>query len=723
MATWRRLRAFVGPWALIGLLVATVIGITVAVDPLRDQVDDRALQGSVASALYLDRDVLVTRTTRTGLIEPPDAQEQYADVLAALPPHLADVVSESWVYQRTEISQVEGFGASLAGDGVTSEPAGFAPVISLHTQSAFDAETRLIDGRAPDTASSGVLEVMVEEQVAEVLGVDVGSEYVLQAGRIGIGPDEVDGPRALPVRVVGSYTPIDAEAAAWDHAPLLVESQLTAIIQEQGGDQPRAVRAGLRTDAAGILLLSREAMTTHFAPETVVRLRLDPQRLDAAWAAEAEAAIARLSGEPALFHARVRTGLVDIIDRFSERSEATRALVDLLVAATLGAGLGALVAASGLLIERRRREIRLVRARGARLSRIAGRLAMEAVPVVLLAVAAGWVMHRPALDLVAARWADLGDVPTSLSATSLLSSAGVVLIGLLAVPVAAVTVARRRTTDRARGVTRHRPTLARVTIEAGTVLLALLGVVALRQRGLTGPEPDTYLSAVPLLVAVATGMLVLRVYPWPLRALEPLVRRRRGAVGFLAVTRAGRSVASGTWTLLVLVVAAALVGFSGAMLRAMDTQPGSDGAREETAAFHDGLILLFGGGVLTGMATGILAAGLLVVMPAAGRASELRLLRELGLPQRQARSLLLLEVLPPVVVAAAVGLAIGVATPALLGPALGLQSLLGVAAPAVAISPAIVASFGVVLVVLVSVGVVLTAARRPSRPGEGLLDP
>ena len=714
MATWRRFRAFFGPWLLIGLLVATLLGITVVVDALRHHLDDRALRESVASASYLDRDLLVTRTTRTGLVEPPDAQEQYADVLAALPATLDDVMSESWVYQHTEISQLEGFGASLVGEGVTSEPAGFAPVISLHTQSGFDAETRLIDGRSPDTASSDVLEVMVEERIAEDLGVEVDSEYELQAGRIGISPDVVDPSRALPIRVVGTYAPLDARSAAWDHAPLLVESQLTAIIQEQAGDQPRAVRAGLLTDAEGIRLLSREAMTTHFAPETVVRLRLDPQRLDAEWAVEAEEAIARLSVDPSLFDTRLRTGLVDLIDRFSRRSEAAQALVDLLVAATLGAGLGALLAASGLLIERRRHEIGLVRARGARLSRIAGRMALEATPVVLLAVVAGWAMHRPVLDQLATRRSGLGDIPAVVSTSPLLAGTGIALVGLLTIPLAAVTVARRQSPERARGVARHRPTLPRLTLEVATVSFAVLGVVVLRQRGLTGAGADAYLAAVPLLVAVAAGMLVLRAYPWPLRALEPLGRRRRGAVGFLALARAGRSAASSTWTLLVLVVAAALTGFSGAMLRAMATRAGADGALEETAAFHDGLLLLFGGGVVTGMTTGLLAAALLVVMPAAGRASELQLLRDLGLPRGQARALLLLEVLPPVVVAAA-GLAIGMATPALLGPALGLQPLLGVATPAVGISPAIVVTFVILLVGPMSVGVVTTASPRPAR--------
>jgi putative ABC transport system permease protein len=701
MGILRRLRAFAGPWGLVGLLVAVMIAAGATIVSFRQHLDDRALQASVEEAGYLDRDLFVSRTTRTGLREPPRAEHLHREVIDVLPATLAEVVEETWVYQRTEVSQLEGLGASLGGPGVTSEPAGFLPVVSLHSQSAIEGDATLVEGRWPSNPGDEGLEIAVSAAVAETLGLEVGEDYVLAVGLVGRMPEQVNGSGGFPIHLTGTFEPLDAQAPAWDHAPLLLEAGLLPIIQELGGDQPRAVRAGLLTDAEGIQVLSREGMTTRFAPQTVVRLRLDAEHLDAAWAETAGPAIARFGTEPSLFDARLSTGLPAVLQDVDRGSTALQVLVALVTAAILGVGAGLLALTAGLMVERRRREVHLLRARGARFVRVAVRMLVEAMPVVALAATLGWMAQGPFLELALQRSGTTPGVPTAVAVFGPREIA-ISIVGLLAIPAAALFVARGSADDRARDVVRRRPSTGRLTVEAAVVLLAVVGVVVVRQRGIAGPGGvDPFLAAVPLLVALATGLVVLRLYPVPLRWLEPGLRRRSGAVGFVAVTRAGRAAAGTARSSLVLVVAGAAIGLAGAMLAAVADGSTVD-ASASTIAFREGLEVIFAAVAVLGIVAVLLAGAMLVVMPAAARARDLGLLRSMGLPTPQARTLIVLEILPPLVLPVAVGVMCGMALPAVFGPALGLSALFAGVTPAVTIAPWLLAVLtgGVVLLVL-----------------------
>lgn len=703
MEILRRLRAFAGPWALVGLLVATMIAAGATIVSFRQHLDDRALQASVTEAGYLDRDLFLSRTTRTGLREPPRAERLHRDVMDVLPATLAEVVDETWVYQRTEVSQMEGIGASLGGPGVTSEPAGFLPVISLHSQSGIEDDARMVEGRWPSNPGDEGLEVVVSVDVADTLGLEVGEGYLLAVGLVGRMPDQVNGSGAYPIHLVGTFQPLDPGSPAWDHAPLLLEAGLLPIVQELGGDQPRAARAGLLTDAEGIQVLSREGMTTRFAPETVVRLRLDAERLDVAWAQAADPAIARFGTEPSLFDARLSTGLPALLQDVDRGSTALHVLVALVTAAILGVGVGLLALTAGLMVERRRREVHLLRARGARYVRVAARMLVEATPVVALAAMLGWMAQGPFLEVALQRSGMTSGVPAEVAVFGP-REITITIVGLLAIPVAALFVARGGADDRARDVVRRRPSTARLTVEAAVVLLAVVGVIVVRQRGIAGPDGiDPFLAAVPLLVALATGLVVLRLYPVPLRWLEPGLRRRAGAVGFVAVARAGRAAPGTARSSLVLVLAGAAIGLAGAMLVAV-SRGSTVGAPASTVAFREGLEVIFAAVAVLGIVAVLLSGALLVVMPAAARARDLGLLRSMGLPTPQARMLLVLEVLPPLVVPVAVGVVCGMALPAVFGSALDLGALFSGVTPAVAIAPWLLATLAVGVLLLVFLG-------------------
>ncbi|WP_308120161.1 FtsX-like permease family protein [Streptomyces poriferorum] len=103
--------------------------------------------------------------------------------------------------------------------------------------------------------------------------------------------------------------------------------------------------------------------------------------------------------------------------------------------------------------------------------------------------------------------------------------------------------------------------------ELTLLVLTVAAVTALRRRGTSDGDADALISAAPVLLGVIAALLLVRLYPLPLRLAALPVARRRGAVGFLSLARAGRSSATATvLPLLALLVALTTVAFGGSVL-------------------------------------------------------------------------------------------------------------------------------------------------------------
>ncbi|MFB9390664.1 FtsX-like permease family protein, partial [Streptomyces coeruleoprunus] len=119
----------------------------------------------------------------------------------------------------------------------------------------------------------------------------------------------------------------------------------------------------------------------------------------------------------------------------------------------------------------------------------------------------------------------------------------------------------------------RRRTVAELTL----LVLAAAAVAALRRRGTGTGGTDALVAAAPVLVGLIAALLLVRLHPLPLRLAARPAARGRGAVGFLALARAGRAPALTALPLLALVVALATAAFGGSVLA------GVDGARDAAA--------------------------------------------------------------------------------------------------------------------------------------------
>ncbi|WP_230415591.1 ABC transporter permease [Micromonospora tarapacensis] len=442
---------------------------------------------------------------------------------AALPQPLPGLVDRRWYAASLDEERLLAMGDDPPMDG------GASKMFGLRAQTGVAEAAELTAGRWPRTGADGPAEVTVSAAVAQTLSLRTGEQLRF------IGPDGT-----ARARIVGVFEPRDPGDPVWDD----LQQALHPILPLLDGDPYIVV--GI-TDWAGV-----DAVSAASGAPTVSgwRYRLDEQRLDTASVPAVTAAVAETRRMRWAAEATVQTSLDTALARFAGQLYAVQALLAVVQAGLVASLLGLILLAARLAVLRRRDEFALLRARGASLAAIGLRTLAEAAPVQPVAVLVGWL----AGTRVPGR---AGGVPWLVLLLAVLTVA--------VVPVLAVLSQRRVGTVAGRtDVARQRPSVRRLTVEVGVLVLAGLGVVLLRRRGLDPAEGvDAYLSSVPVLVAVAAALVAVRLLPWPLRLAGRLAVRARGALLFLGVARAGRGAPVSLGPLAVLIVAVSTGVFGG----------------------------------------------------------------------------------------------------------------------------------------------------------------
>jgi len=570
-----RLRQDHLPALLIMLLVFATALLAASAPRLFNRAADAGLRFEVADATAVERNLQLGRITEIPA-SPGEALGPVADVedgiQATLPASVRGVLSGESMYAETIDWRV-----------LDRDPArpGF---LTLHAQGDLDDRIRLVDGRLPSGETSSVVappppassvptppgerqallfEVALSTTTAEELGVGIGD-------RMDLIPDTDDplvGPFGFPtpaaVEVVGLYEVVDPDADYW--------------VGDYGIDRPTLVPVGINVVLVyATALVSPDAypaMTELDWPmRYAFRYYVDPERLDAGMLERLVVDLQRTESQFASFattadplRTTLQTGLPTLLDRFLAEHRTTESI---LVTAAIGPVAVAFVATGVLAllaVRRRRRATVLLRGRGGSAIQLAGShlvegLLLTAAPATL----AAWLATR----LVDARATPL----TSLAA-------GLVAVGTIAVLVGAMlptALASLRTLDR-ESPAPIGASPRRLAFEGLAIVLAVGGVVLLRQRGLAGGSAagelagvDPFLAAVPALVGLAVGIVTVRVYPYPVRAVGVLVGGVRSLVPALGLRRAERQSGSGHLPLIVLLLTVAIGTFSSTMLATID---------------------------------------------------------------------------------------------------------------------------------------------------------
>ncbi|QHY95556.1 FtsX-like permease family protein [Streptomyces sp. S4.7] len=583
VAPWVRTRLRTAPGAAVAMAVLVVLTAYLAAAFPRsvDAYETHGLRHDIRSATAVERVLEVSspafgpgvpRADREETLRGAWVARTQRKIVRGLPaPVRADEGSSAYGVRTSE--PIEGTDPWLAA------PDNLPPMFTLAAQAALDSHSTLREGRlpradAPVTESTEEVEAAVTAATAKSLHIEVGSVvHVPAAGRDEIG-----------VRITGIVVPRDPDNSYWSFEPTLRSPALVALPTDDR-PQPRYWRAALLLppDAAPVLL------ATTGEPQLYWRIAPDTDALTARDAPALASRVASMKNGPELTELRTNVvGPVAVVatrlDDIVAGHRSMRAAISPVVAvAALGIGAVAavvLVMAGGLIAARRQAELGLLRSRGGSLTGIGGRLLAETAVVVLPAAAVGL-------------WLAVLTVPEARLLPAVAAAGAAALLACAALPVRAVVRHRRPLPHGGReDLVRTRPSRRRTIAELTLLALAIGAVVALRRRGTGGAsgsagtggvgDVDYLVSSAPVLVGLIAALVLVRLYPLPLRLAGRPAGRLRGAVGFLSLARAGRASSSGALPLLALLVALTTAAFGGSVLA------GIESARERAAVLATG---------------------------------------------------------------------------------------------------------------------------------------
>ncbi|MGA2829987.1 MAG: hypothetical protein ABSF03_28205 [Streptosporangiaceae bacterium] len=516
---------------------------------------DLAQQGETASAVTVSTDWdAVTTQLNPGQEQIYLSEDELASARDALAGSLAaaslPVAAGSWTGLSTRPYPVaSGAAASAFNSGLT-------PTIEVLYRDPLAANAPVVAGRYTSTGQPpGSLGVAVTTATAARFGLRPGSRLRLTLPT---------GPVTL---VVTALLRIRGPAATFWNADST--AAVPSLTQLTSGNWVGAVFADPGQLTAMQMLFSAADMNISW------EIPLSPGQVQASRVQALDNALNRFSvtspsmGElsAAATAVTVSSPLTSALAAFLDTQAAIETVLLLLFVSLIVTAAAVIAVAARMVAVRRAGELTMMRARGASLRQVAALMLRATAAVSGPAAMAGAGL---------AFAAETRDTPSVLG----WSLAGLVLVTALAGPPLAAAWRHRRpspasnparvTTTETAGF--RRVALRRWVAEATACAAAVAALVVLHSQGLpTAGQPDLFLAATPVLVAIPVVVVVLRLYPLAVRGLARLSARTAGATGFIALARASRTSLTGVLPVFALVLGLSVAAFAG-MVRSAVTR-------------------------------------------------------------------------------------------------------------------------------------------------------
>ncbi|NGO80362.1 ABC transporter permease [Streptomyces sp. YC504] len=562
VAPWvrTRLKAAPIPSAALALLVLVTAFLAAVFPRAVDTYETQGLRTQLVEA-GVDRNGIEVDVAVGSDYESAYPQQVDPEVIRQALPGILEELKHPLTPDRSEVS----YGAQTnrpkkALDPWLPRPEGKPAEFVISTQAGVDRHARVVEGRLPQgkggTSTSGQAEAAVTVATAKALKIKLGSVIHFPA----------EGREPVGVKITGFVEPRNPQGSYWSFDPTL---RTPAIALSPPAPTPA------KYWLAGLLLAPESSaflVALDPKPHLYWRIPLVLDSLESGDLPGIEEGVASLENGPALSRLSYVTGssalsvsteLDSLLAQFIAAREAITPVVSVAVYGIGAVALVVLLMTGALTAARRTGEITLLRARGGSVRGITGRICAETAVVAVPAAALGWwlaTLVRPEGRLV----------------PSVVGASLVALIAVTALPVRAVVGhLRLRAHGGREDLVAARPSPRRTIAELTALVLAVGAVVALRRRG--SEDADGLVSAAPVMVALIAALLLVRLYPLPIRIAGRPLMRRRGAIGFLSLARAGRTSAAQALPLLALLVALTTAAFGGSVIA------GIADARDEAA--------------------------------------------------------------------------------------------------------------------------------------------
>ncbi|HLI51820.1 MAG TPA: hypothetical protein VKU87_08485, partial [Thermomicrobiaceae bacterium] len=557
-------------------LVSTVVGVALvtslifaAAPRLFNHMSEDGLRYSVSSAPVYLRNLQMTQGS---VIPPASGSNIFANVdqngarfQQALPSSIRSVID-----QRTYVVDALRYRwpGSLNNQYLT-----------LRYMSGIDQYVKLVSGAMPQPTNATVppsqsagetgplplFQVAMTQDTLSALHIKVGDIIHLQ-------PDPSDQlinnaatPNDMAVKVTGVIAGLKPNDPYW---------YADTSLQE-----PSIVDNGNTTDIYGTALFSPQAyprLLNAISPGLfgyTYRYYVNPSAFEANTAGQLSQDLKRLlSSYGGAFTSRpnqqgVSTGLGDIVNQYELQRRLTGSILSLAAIGLFVIALAVTGLIAAFVIERRRDMIGLMRGRGGSAGQLLGTQLVEGLCLALPAGIVGYFLAVVLMHSEPVIWS------LYLVIIIVALTAGLLVANLWPL------VRRPRNLGAAdrEDFKREQFSARRAVLELFIVMAAAVGIYLLRRRGLAGDASaansgafDPYLAAVPILLGLAVGLVVLRLWVWPVRLLSWNSSYRSDLVPFLGFRRVSRQKLVTSIPLLVLLIATAIAVFSSIMLTTID---------------------------------------------------------------------------------------------------------------------------------------------------------
>lgn len=495
---------------LIGaLLAATVFAVAIVPRAVAGLSDDE-LRYAIAAESPALTDFVATGPLGVQRLSGATAAEAFSatnDALAGIP----DSVQSPLKDVMGDVTWIARFQPQLVSAEV--ERPGIQPAVRLTIDLDWADRVQFTEGAAPAVADSSTIEIAVSERAARVLELAVG--------------DALEYPDARLI-VSGIFAPVDPDDPYWLQAPEVLEPTVT-----RRPGSPDTVTTSAYMDPLSARSLQSEV------PRAELRAWYPAVASTLAYA-EADELLAQIEKLATLGRqlpggdrVDIRTGLIEVVERTIEQVTVFISLLALLASAPLGVLFAVLVLGIRTAVARRQATITLALARGASEPDARTVMALEGAVIAVPALIAGGILAVVVGSPMRPEW---------FVAPALIALA-VPVVFALSIRTSAGRLERTDLGARSRSRVRW-------VAEVAIVALAAVASFLLGRRGIEASAAavgvDPLIVASPLLLSVAVCVVVLRLYPLPLLAIQRRQRRRRGAVGLLGSVRAVREPAIGS---------------------------------------------------------------------------------------------------------------------------------------------------------------------------------
>lgn len=564
-ALLRRLR---GERELVIVIIAAVIITTIvfaAIPRLFNRMADDGMRYAIDNASSISRNLIARQVASIPAGSPDnvlgpvdDAGREFRSSLAS---SIQEVTSDpSFIIDTTRYTV----------ENDPDHPFPFPRFVTLRYQQDVEQHLTLVEGAMPQVVDesvpvagadppqeAAVFEVAISTETARQIQVAVGDSLLLRPS--------ADDPivRRIPynqihpiaIRISGLFEVNDVDEEYW-----ISDTRLNRALEFDDGMVVQIFATALFAPDAYPTLGGGSGVELPF--QYYWRYFVDSSKFDAGNFSALTADMRKLDAQyGAVFtdptKIAVTSGLSRILRDYSSQRNLTRAILSLMTVGLIGVGGAVLALVAGITADRRRDALLLIRGRGGSARQILGSQLIEGLLLSLPGAVVAWFITTM---LISGR----------SSILSFAAAIGVAAAMTLLLIFAHAGFARRPLGDLEQGeVAIDRVGVRRLVIEILVVALALVGVYLVRRRGIAGSSStneistmDPWLAAVPVLLGLAVGLLIVRLYPLPVRLFGWLSSLRRDLVPVLGFRRTSRQPGATSLPVLVLLLSLAVSSFA-----------------------------------------------------------------------------------------------------------------------------------------------------------------